>query len=92
MTYVRLTLVEEWDKKYYSLNGKKISFKEEQIIRVEWPNGSKSSEKIKIYPYYETIHDHGHRYEVKGELAGVSTKIHGLEVLIKDLSKVKVKI
>lgn len=86
-TYTKIEKKDNWGNMYYSLPRKdeKIDFTQNQKIRVQWPNGKRTTETITLYTWNETVSDHGHNYSVTSMLPEIKFKMYGHEVKIRDL-------
>jgi hypothetical protein len=67
-------------------------FKDKENIKVEWPDGSQTTEEIKIVFYIKEEWGNGeyHPHAFKKEIPSIYKKINGLEIIITDFSELKI--
>ncbi len=93
MKYVRLRLEDQYEAQYYTPAGKEIQFEEGQEIRVRWPNGTESTEKVYLETHTEIDFEHGHPWcLVENTLPYIRSSANGVKVMIDDFSKLEIAV
>ena len=101
-TYVKLARQNDWGHVYFARPGKGLSpsgtsdvrmcglrFREGASVRVLWPDGSKTTERVVHRLHHDTIFDHGHDYNVEFSLAGFQYDVRGIMTWVP-LDQVKI--
>lgn len=52
-------------------------------VRVRWPNGSETEERVGTFRHHETVYDHGHRSEVSCQVPCLLVDNHGVGSQVK---------
>jgi hypothetical protein len=91
VNFVRLEKHNDWGHDYLSLPGQGLQgqwqtanaklglrFANGQVVRVRWPDGTLTQERVVLQEYEATVSDHGHSYSVRGTRPGVETTTHGV--------------
>ena len=93
--YVKLERQNDWGHVYFARPGKGLSptgtsdvrmcglrFREGASVRVLWPDGSKTTERVVHRVHRDTIMDHGHSYDVEFSLAGFQCDVRGIKTWV----------
>lgn len=90
MTWMKLQRGNDWGVEYFYRPDRPkspagtysrssgVDFQDGVKIRVRWPDGSESTERVRRASRRATVHDHGHVYDVDFELAGIETSSRGI--------------
>jgi hypothetical protein len=101
--YVKLKKQNNWGNYYYekvediekSLMGiikrenLTLLFKEGQEIKVKWPNGEVTRERITMKRYTEKINDMGREYTLDGEIPRIKLSIRGIEAIVDNFERLE---
>lgn len=90
MSYIKLNFVDSWGERYFIPKGcpkKKVTFQENQIVRIKWPDNSVTKETIFLKKYQEEIQDMGFSWTASGYLPYIIPEQNlkqGFEARIED--------
>jgi hypothetical protein len=56
-----------------------VKFTEGQMVLIRWPDGTQTKECVVHKTYHDTVSDHGHRYGVDSDVAGIMLAVNGAE-------------
>jgi hypothetical protein len=100
--FIQLKRGNDWGKEYLAINPLKKSsgsadfslgcrFKEGEKVAVKFPDGTEDKYPVVFKEFYDTVHDHGHQYEVTSQLPGIEIVSMGIKQWIC-LDEVEVKL
>jgi len=70
---------------------RRLEFSDGQKVGVQWPNGNRTDETVRMKSYFESIPDMGHSYDSVDVRPNLSIEVNGLEVLIDNFKQLKFK-
>ncbi len=100
--FVQIEAGNDWGAVYYAYAGKALDkdgkagrerglkLKEGASVKVEWPSGKVTTEKLVRKPFTASVSDHGHSTSFETAHWGVDAAVHGVKVFV-DLCTLKVE-
>jgi hypothetical protein len=91
MSYIRLEKRDDWGQVYFSLPGRGLSphgtadkakyglrFERGESLRVRWPDGAETVERVVFETQSREIQDMGNRYTSTCDVPGIRVDVHGI--------------
>lgn len=93
MAFEKLLCTDNWGRWIYNLGPTQVKFTEGESIRVRWPDGQVTEERVRVFTNQVEVYDHGRhetvwsrRYslvfpqDIHGVKAVVELPLHGMEI------------
>lgn len=94
--WVQLGHYSDWGQEYYAKKGEGLSsqgtsnygkyaipFEEGAQVRVRWPSGSETTERISFQLKSMNINDMGHEYDILCSVPGLMVDYHGVPLWVR---------